>query len=183
PSPQVQTLTCNLGNLAPGASASVHVTSTTTSASCAVYNNSATVSASNNGPVPPATASTTVQCPTLTITKTPDASSVSAGQDIGFTITVHNGGAGTAKSVTLNDPLPTGTGITWSIDPANAACNIANNTLSCSFGDLAPGASASVHVKSPTNFASCATYPNTASAQATNHPQVDASTSRMDHCH
>jgi uncharacterized repeat protein (TIGR01451 family) len=180
--PQTQTLTCSLGNLAPAASASVHVTSSTTRASCAVYNNTATVSADNNGPVPPAKATTTVQCPTLTITKTADASSVSAGQDIGFTITVHNGGAGTAKSVTLTDPLPTGNGISWSIDPANAACNIANNTLSCSFGDLAPGASASVHVKSPTVFASCATYPNTASAQATNSPKVEATASVSVQC-
>jgi uncharacterized repeat protein (TIGR01451 family) len=177
-----QTLGCSLGALAPGASASVHVTSSTTRASCKVYNNSATVAASNNAPVPPATASTTVGCSNLSITKTADASSVSAGQNIGFTITVNNAGPGTAKSVTLSDALPTGPGISWSISPANGACNIANNTLSCAFGDLVSGASASVHVTSGTAFASCGTYPNTASAEATNNPTVQASASTSVQC-
>jgi uncharacterized repeat protein (TIGR01451 family) len=180
--PQTQTLSCSLGALAPGATASVHVTSSTTRSSCGVYDNSATVAATNNGTVPPATASTTVQCPILSLTKTADASAVSAGEDIGFTVTVQNLGPGTAKSVTLSDPLPTGTGISWSIDPANAACTITTGTLSCSFGDLAAGASASVHVKSPTAFASCATYPNTASAQAANAPKVEASASTSVQC-
>lgn len=171
----VQSLACNLGSFAPGASASVHVTSATTFASCATYENSATVAASNNPTVAPATASVTVECPGLSLTKTADAPAVNAGQSIGFTITVHNGGDGTAKSVTLTDPLPTGAGITWSIDPANGACGIANNTLSCSFGDLASGASASVHVTSPTVFASCGSYLNTAVAHATNTPAVEGS--------
>jgi uncharacterized repeat protein (TIGR01451 family) len=180
-----QTLSCAVGTLAAGASASVHVTSATSRASCGLYPNSATVSASNNGTVPPAIASTTVQCPTLSITKTADSSAVSAGTNIGFTITVSNSnaaGTGTAKSVTLSDPLPTGTGIAWSISPPYAgpgSCSITSGTLNCSFGDVAPGASVSVHVTSPTVFASCATYPNTASAQATNNPKVtaDATTS------
>ena len=103
---------------------------------------------------------------------------MSAGTNIGFTITVSNAGPGTAKSVTLNDPLPTGAGINWTISPANAACNIAAGTLTCSFGDMAAGGSASVHITSTTSAATvCKVYPNTASAQATNAPQVQASAS------
>src|SRR5207253_2337640 len=100
----------------------------------------------------------------------------------GFTITVSNSsatGTGTATAVTLSDALPAGSGINWSESPDVAGCSIAGSpqSLTCAFGDLAPGASASVHVTSPTTAASCATYQNVASAQATNHPQVQATAS------
>ena len=51
------------------------------------------------------------RCPDLDLTKTADAASVSAGEQIGFVIKVTNNGPGVAKGVTLNDPLPTGTGV------------------------------------------------------------------------
>ena len=60
-----------------------------------------------------------------------------------------------AKDVTINDALPTGAGVVWSEDPDVAACEIVANTLSCDFGDLAAGASRTVHVSSPTTSASC----------------------------
>ena len=150
-----QTLSCSVGTLAPSGSASVHVTSPTVRASCGTYPNSATVAATNNPTVPPATASVTVQCPNLSITKTADSTSVSAGTPIGFTIAVTNAGPGVAKSVTMSDALPAGSGITWSISPAQAGCSITAGALTCAFGDLASGASASVHVTSPTVFSSC----------------------------
>jgi uncharacterized repeat protein (TIGR01451 family)/LPXTG-motif cell wall-anchored protein len=175
------TLHCALGDLSSGAQVSVHVSSPTTGASCGTYNNTATAAATNDGSHE-ASASTTVNCPTLSITKVADDQTVSAGDDIGFTITVHNAGPGTASAVTLNDPLPAGSGVSWSISPANAACNIAAGTLSCNFGSLVSGASASVHVKSATTFASCATYPNTATASASNAAAVEASASTTVDC-
>ncbi len=45
---------------------------------------------------------------------------VSAGSNIGFTITVTNNGPGAATNATLNDPLPFGTGVSWAISPAYA---------------------------------------------------------------
>src|SRR5262249_22158011 len=144
-SPQV--LNCSFGDMAPEVSHSVHVTSATTSASCKEYPNTATASADNTKSVQ-ATASTTVNCPNLTITKTADAPSVSAGDPIGFTITVGNNGAGVAKGATLDDPLPVGADINWVISPAYAGpgtCAITSGKLSCAFGDLAPGASVSIH--------------------------------------
>src|SRR5438128_7567652 len=57
----------------------------------------------------------TVNPPTLTITKTADAASVNAGSAIGFTITLSNAGPGASTGTTLTDPLPGGTGISWSI--------------------------------------------------------------------
>jgi uncharacterized repeat protein (TIGR01451 family) len=168
-----QTLHCDFGDLGVGASASVHVTSATAFVSCAVYPNTATA-ATTNGSSKEATATTTVQCPALQLTKQADADTVSAGSAIGFTIEVSNAGPGTATGVTVNDPLPSGTGINWSIDPATPGCSILAGTLACSFGNLGAESSRSVHITSPTQFASCAEYPNDASAQATNHPVVQA---------
>ena len=52
----------------------------------------------------------------IKILKTADASSVNAGDPIGFTITVWNAGAGDAAGVKLNDTLPTNAGLYWTID-------------------------------------------------------------------
>src|SRR5205085_892183 len=138
------------------------------------YPNTATADGSNTSPVT-ASATTTVLCPNLSITKTADAASVSAGDPIGFTITVTNGvtPGGTAKAVALSDPLPSG--VAWSIASGPAGCAIAAGTLTCPAVDLAPGASYSVHVTAPTTEASCKAYPNTATADGSNTSPVTAS--------
>jgi uncharacterized repeat protein (TIGR01451 family) len=181
-----QLLSCSLGDLAPVASVSVHVSSSTMYASCGSYPNTVTAGASNS-PTKTASASITVQCPKLTVTKSADAASVPSGGPIGFTVGVTNSsapGTGTATAVTLSDPLPGGTGISWSISPTYGgpgSCSITGSapiqTLSCTFGNLTPGALASVHVKSSTASSSCAVYGNTATAAASNHPPVSASSS------
>ena len=123
-----------------------------------------------------------VECPDLSATKEADEGVVSAGHAIGFTITVSNSGAagtGTAYDVELNDPLPAGSGLDWSIDPANADCEITGSVgaevLECSFGDLAAGDSASVHVASDTAPADCSTLENVASVTASNHAELNPS--------
>lgn len=177
-------LTCSVGDLATDASFSVHVTSTTAYASCGTFANVATLTSSNN-PSAQASAHTEVRCPALSIEKTADAATVDAGEQIGFTVTVSNAtadGTGTASDVALNDPLPAGDGVSWSIDPAYpgpGTCSITGEVgtqvLACEFGDLARGAAASVHVVSSTQYASCGTYTNTATASAGNHPSIPAS--------
>jgi uncharacterized repeat protein (TIGR01451 family) len=166
-------LSCDFGDLAPGASASVHVSSLTTFASCGDIPNTGFADSNGSGSDDDSD-TVTVQCPDLDLTKTADAASVSAGEQIGFVIKVTNDGPGVAKDVTLNDPLPTGTGVVWTDD--NADCTIsAANVLHCEFGDLADDESVSVHVTSPTTAASCKAYPNTASLSADNHPDLEAS--------
>ena len=90
-------------------------------------------------------------------------------------ITTTNNGPGTATGVTLNDPLPGGSGVDWSID-SGTGCSITGTaptqTLGCTYGDLAAGASKAVHVVSGTAFASCAEYNNVATVDATNHATV-----------
>jgi uncharacterized repeat protein (TIGR01451 family) len=178
-----QTLTCSLGDLAAGASASVHISSTTVFASAGTYINTATASAANAPPIT-ATAKTAVDAPNLAITKTADASPVPAGGPIGYTIAVSNSstpGTGTATGVTVNDPLPDGTNVDWTISPAYSGPGtcvingaVGSQVLTCSLGNLALGASASVHIQSATTFASGGTYVNTATASATNAPPVQA---------
>ncbi len=104
--------------------------------------------------IPPATAGF------VTVTSTPDAATVTAGSPIGFTIAIVNSSAATANAATLSDPLPAGTNVNWSISPAYAGpgtCAITGavgaQVLSCSFGNVAPSASFSVHVSSASSSA------------------------------
>src|SRR5439155_347270 len=82
-----------------------------------------------------------------------DNPSVSAGDAIGFTVSVTNNGTGIARNVALNDALPTDAGTSWSIDGGTYAtyttCAIAGVTLSCGPSDLAGGSSYSLHISSP----------------------------------
>jgi uncharacterized repeat protein (TIGR01451 family) len=181
-----QTLSCNFGNLASGASRAVTIGSATSFASCGSYANTASASATNHATVT-ASATNTVRCPGLTIAKT-GSGTVDAGNPISFTITVNSGGPGTATGVTLNDPLPGGSGVNWSIttQPAGNPCTITGSapsqTLSCNFGDLAAGVSRAVTVSSATTTASCGVFNNTASASATNHATVTASATDTVRC-
>ncbi len=176
-------LTCSKAVLAADSSFSVHLVSPTTKANCGTVPNTASASASNedesdldnnsNG------AEVLVECPDLSIAKTADASSVKAGQQLGFRITVTNAGPGVAKDVHVTDVLPANGGLSWSIDTAtsSAGCSIASGTLSCSFGDLAKGAGRSVHIVSPTTTATCGTVSNTASASTSNDGSPSSSSS------
>ncbi len=98
----------------------------------------------------------------VVIDKTADAASVSAGDQLGFTIKVTNTGQGNANGVTVSDTLPTAAGLSWTESPDDAACAIAAGKLTCDFGTIAPGASKSVHVVSPTTAATCGIVDNTA---------------------
>src|SRR2546430_378553 len=103
--------------MASGDSASGDLSSSTSFTACTKYDNTATASADN---APDAQDSASIQCnkPSLSVTKTADNTSVDAGDPIWFTIEVANGGPGTAKNVTLADPLPAGTAADWGVDPA-----------------------------------------------------------------
>jgi uncharacterized repeat protein (TIGR01451 family) len=173
-----QILTCGSLVLAASASETVHVVSATTAASCAIYNNTASYASGNDG-IGSAKASETVNCPNLTITKTSDASSVDAGSPIGFTITLSNAGPGASTGTSLTDPLPSGSGVSWSIASQSgpASCSITGvvgtQSLNCVGSEsstfvLAAGASETVHVVSDTIAASCAAYDNTSSYSSGN---------------
>ena len=168
------TLSCQFGDLDPGESRTVHVSGTTDAQDCKVLLNTATVSASNEPQANQGnntdSADITVLCPSLNITKIADEQSVSAGDPVGYTITVTNNGQGTATNVVVSDTLPTNGGLSWSIDGGTGAqdCSITNGVLTCTFPSIAPGASVTVHLTSPTTAATCGEVVNSASATSSN---------------
>jgi uncharacterized repeat protein (TIGR01451 family) len=183
-----QILSCpSLGDLVPGASVTIHITSSTTTGSCASYPNTATASAGNN-PSVTGSATISVGCASMTVTKTADHATVTSGAQIGFTITVGNSGPQTAINAKLADSLPGGPSLSWTIasQPATKPCALSGmvptQTLSCSFGSFATTASAVIHVTSPTTDASCATYTNAAKATADNSPPATSTDSAAVQC-
>lgn len=163
-------LSCNFGDLASTDSKTVHVSATTGAANCGTLTNTATVSVTNEATADTAdnssTASITVACPGLVLSKTADNGTVSAGDAVGFLITVSNPGAGTTADVTVTDTLPAG--VSWSINGgANAGdCGIAADVLSCAFGDLVSGSSKTVHIGGLSDVADCGLLSNTALASS-----------------
>jgi uncharacterized repeat protein (TIGR01451 family) len=160
---------------------SVTVETVTTADDCGLLDNPKAEAITTNDGSAEDAGDITVLCPDLDASKLADADVVSAGQPIGFTITVSNSadaGTGTATNVELNDPLPAGSDLDWSEDPDIAACEITGSvgaeTLECSFGDLAAGGSVSVHVVSATKL-DCATFTNVASVTADNHEELKPS--------
>jgi uncharacterized repeat protein (TIGR01451 family) len=175
-----ENLDCDFGNLSKGQSHTVTISMTSDIDDCdAGIANTATITADADVDLSDneSSASITVECPKLDASKTADdGGTVSAGQQIGFTIDIENSddaGTGTARDVTLKDPLPAGFDLNWSESPDNGDCTITGQpgaqTLECDFGDLAPGEAVSVHIVSGTSKLDCSTFPNTATVKADNH--------------
>ena len=101
-------LSCDFGDLAPGASVQAHLTGTTDAADCGTLTNTAVVSASNEAESATAnntsTDSVVVNCPDVQALKVADASPVNAGDQIGFTVTIMN--PGPARLMARPAPTP-----------------------------------------------------------------------------
>jgi uncharacterized repeat protein (TIGR01451 family) len=123
-----QTLACDFSVLAPGAGASLHIASATTSSSCGVYRITAT--ATGGGGQFQSTDSLTVQCagPVLGITKTHSGSFAQAQTGATYTVVVSNSGSPTNGTVTVTETIPSGltlvsmSGTGWSCPPAGTTC-------------------------------------------------------------
>jgi len=171
-----QTLTYTPTTLAGGTATQVHIVSNTTTDSCGTYDNTASFTSTNGGSGS-ATDSAIVSC--VTIAKTADASSVSAGTQIGFTVTLTNVSPTVdAAGVAVTDPLPSGTGVDWSIAAPSSGWSLSgsppNETLTYSAA-LAHNTTSQVHVVSATGSQSCGDYLNTASFTSTDEGSGQAS--------
>jgi uncharacterized repeat protein (TIGR01451 family) len=96
----------------------------------------------------------------LTITDVPLATPVVAGNPIGYTITVSNSAGGAVTGATLNDILPAGTNVNWTISPAYAGpgtCaitgTVGSQVLSCSFGTIAASQTFTIGLRSASSSA------------------------------
>jgi uncharacterized repeat protein (TIGR01451 family) len=189
------TVTCNLGTVNNGSSASVTIKVTPSTGGS--LTNQATVSASTADPVlvnNSASASTTVDpVADLTLTNTDSPDPILSGQRLTYTLVTHNNGPATAPSVSLSDVLPAG--VTFvSATPTQGSCVRVGSTVTCSLGTIASGNDATVEVKvdtgapgSITNDAgvvSTATDPNnannSASATTTVRPVSDLGLTKSD---
>ncbi|MGH3053379.1 MAG: hypothetical protein ACRDL7_00185, partial [Gaiellaceae bacterium] len=169
---QMLTLTGQPVSLAAGADWTVHITAQTSATECGLYNNSATLTTGNANNPDPATAHESCNPANIMIEKKADKALVNAGEDIGFTITVWNEGAGEARGTTLSDSLPQNSGLSWSIDAVGAgwgdSCEInpAGTMLSCGPVTV-PGntdketSSFTVHITSSTDKTTAGDCPET----------------------
>ncbi len=114
--------------------------------------------------------------PAIDVNKTADAASASAGNPIGFTVTLSNTGTRKAKGLQFSDPLPTGGGsLTWTIDSGSVDWTIANGNLLYSPTTLAAGGVTSVHVIAVTTSGDCGRIANTATVTTANDGSDQAS--------
>ncbi|MEL4319681.1 hypothetical protein WJX64_11765 [Leifsonia sp. YIM 134122] len=140
-------VSCALGTLASGASATVVVTGTTDPGSTdASVTDIATVTSTTSDPdLSDNTAGATAQlaqAADLVITKTADPTTVVPGGTTLFTVRVTNNGPSTARSVTVSDAAtdPAALGI-LDASGAGATCSQPLPNAQCTVAELAPGSS------------------------------------------
>ncbi len=80
----------------------------------------------------------------LSITKTDSPDPVIAGNELYYTLTVHNGGPDTASAITVKDTLPAQVDYVTS---TNSTCSAVGQVVTCAVPDLASGASYSFQIK------------------------------------
>ena len=115
-----------------------------------------------------------MECPDIAVEKTAEDGTIQVGEDAIFHITVSNGGPGTAVDVIVLDVLPVG--YDWTDD--SDLCEIADGTLTCELGDMAPGAAFTVTLTAPTvdegaSSADCGVIDNAVIAGAANESEDD----------
>jgi uncharacterized repeat protein (TIGR01451 family) len=142
------TVTCSLGTLASDANATVQIVVRPTSGSS--ITNQASVSSPVSDPVlvnNSASATTTVDpVADLSLTKGDSPDPVLSGQQLTYTLVVHNDGPASAPGTSLSDPLPSG--VTFvSATPTQGSCVRVGSTVTCALGTIATGANVTVEIK------------------------------------
>jgi uncharacterized repeat protein (TIGR01451 family) len=143
-----QSISCNLGHLAAGATKSItvtyHVASTTDSA--ASVGNTASAKSDENGPTTGSASVAITEDVTLAVTKTFAPTSVTAGTGgHAFTVSVENNGVSDADNVQLTDSVDPRL-IVDSINAGSYTCGAPGQSISCSLGHLATGDTRSITV-------------------------------------
>jgi uncharacterized repeat protein (TIGR01451 family) len=167
------TVTCQLGTLAAGASASVTFTVEATTGSCPKVDNFGTVSASNEpvantGNNTSNTVTVNVDCTQadVKVVKSASAATVNAGDSVTFTIEAENIGTKQATNVVITDTIPAGLTIT----ATSAGCSVAGQTVTCNVGTLDPGQKKSITITVTATAGACPAVNNQAGVTASNEP-------------
>jgi uncharacterized repeat protein (TIGR01451 family) len=155
-------VTCTLGTIAAGgsASATIVVTSPTSVPAGGTITNTAS---SPPGQTPLVNESTTVVSPSLTTTIADAPDPVTAGNDVQYTLTVQNTGLAPVANVHVVDTLPPGTSLASSSAPNGCT---GTGPVNCSLGTLAVNATAQavLVVTSPSTVPEGGTITNSAVA-------------------
>ena len=154
-------VTCQLGTLASGATATIKICVKTTVAG--TVTNTAVVSSSTsdpNGANNTDSELTTVQAPQqkadLSVSKSDSPDPVNVGSTLTYTITVKNNGPQSAQSVKLVDTLPGG--LTYlSTTTSRGSCSRSGAVVTCQLGTLASGATATIKICVKTTVAGTVT--------------------------
>ena len=139
------TVTCSLGALAGGDTASVEIE--VTPQAVGTLTNQARVASDVNDPDPDDNAATTETAvdpvADLSVTKSGAPDPVLAGELLTYTVAVHNSGPSSASGVSLFDTLPAGVTFESAV-PSRGNCSDSGGTVGCALGTLADGEGASV---------------------------------------
>jgi uncharacterized repeat protein (TIGR01451 family) len=162
-------VTCTVGTLAPGASATfsigAHIAPSTEGPVTNIAEVVSTPPTEDTNPTNnTATVTTTVlRFADLAIAKTGPATATS-GTDITYMVTVTNNGPSTSTGGTVTDTLPAGT----TFAGASSGCTqTAANVVTCTFGALAPGASLTFSIGAHISVLTLGPITNTAAVNAT----------------
>ena len=161
-------ITANLGDLAPGASATITVVATPSAASsltntAMVSTSAGDVNLSNNTASATTTVNTAAQA-NVSITKIASPDPDTVGQNLTYTITVQNSGGADAAGTSVSDVLPAGVTFVSSSSSAGSVSN-SGGTVTANLGTLAAGASDTITIVVTPNAAG--TLVNTASVTTT----------------
>ncbi|MFZ5876473.1 MAG: DUF11 domain-containing protein [Nitrospirota bacterium] len=158
-------ISCAIGTLANGASATVTIVVTPGASAVGTLSNTATVTSSVNDPNTSnntsTTSSTVNPAANLSLTKSDSPDPVLAGQNLTYTILVTNNGPSAATGVTVNDTLPASVTLV-SATSTQGSCT-GTTAISCAIGTLANGASATVTIVVTPGASAVGTLSNTAS--------------------
>ena len=171
-------ITCSMGTLKSGASATLSFAVEMATAEFFVNNLSVgsdqpdLVGDNNN-----ATLTVAVNPADLAVTQTASAVSVSTGAQVTITLNLVNKGPATANNVTLIDSQPAG-GTLASASASQGSCGPpSGGQISCGIGSLAPSATATVTI--PVTFTDVGEWTNSANLSATE-PDPDTSNNQPD---
>jgi uncharacterized repeat protein (TIGR01451 family) len=141
-------VTCALGTIANGASASVDIKVTPQNEGSLTNRASVTSNVSDpDSTNDSASADTTVNpSADLSLSKSDAPDPAQVGQLLTYTLTAQNHGPSSATGATVTDTLPTGVSYV-SATPSQGSCSQSSGTVTCALGTIANGASASVDIK------------------------------------